>query len=202
MAITIISANDRIYRFSADDEPPRASRYWMLVRARLVNDVTLRPVTDNVRVESDLSPVIPRIADDGIVGLVAIPKDVFPTLIARGFAFNMMFHARGFLSQTVAAVIPAVQKTLTAPLPATGDFIVTLNDTTNLQVGEFLWIGAGSLLNGVYEDVRIAALGPGPNQVMVRPTVSMNHNLAENVFTVIPSNFAPVDLGDILMVPA
>jgi hypothetical protein len=202
MAITTISANDRIYRFSADDEPPRASRYWMLVRARLVNDVTLRPVTDSVRVESDLSPAIPRIADDGVVGLVAVPKDIFPTLIARGFTFNLTFHARGFLSQTVAVIISAVQKTMAAPLPAIGDFIVTLNDTTNLQVGEFLWIGAGSLANGIYEDVRIAALGPGPNQVMVRPTVSMSHNLAENVFAVVPSNFTPIDLGDVLMVPA
>jgi len=202
MAITSITASERAYLFSADDPPPRATQYWMLVRARLLNDVTLRPVTDTVRIESDLAPTIPRISDDGVVGLVAVPRDVFPTLVSRNFTFNMTFHARGYLSQTVAVVIPAVQKTTAAPLPVIGDWAITLNNTTDLQDGEVLLIGAGTLPNGVYEDVRIAALGPGANQVSIRPTLQTNHNGGpENVLAVIPANFTPTDIGDVLMVP-
>src|SRR5262249_23667482 len=105
MSVITIQANGRNYLFSPDDDPPRAKRYWVLLRARLLNDVTLRPVTEDVRVESDLDGAIPRIVEDSFVGLVAVPTDVFPVLGGRNFTVNLTLHARGFLSQTVSVVI-------------------------------------------------------------------------------------------------
>jgi hypothetical protein len=188
--------------FSPDDDPPRAARQWMLVRARLVNDVTLRPVNDDVRLESDLPRTTSRVADDGIVGVVAVPREVFPVLAGRNFTFNLTFHARGFLSQTLPVVIPFVQKTTANPLPVANDHIITLNDTVNLDAGEMLMVGPGTMPNGTYEYVRILAIGPGANQVSLRPPLRVDHSTApEPVIAVVPANFGPTELGDVLLVP-
>ena len=203
MAITTVQANGLNYLFAPDDDPPRAARAWMLVRARLVNDVTLRPVTEDVQLTSDLPLTTPRISDDGIVGLVAVPKDVFPILAGRNYTFNLTLHARRFLSHTVAVIIPTHQKMTVNPLPAIGSRIITLDDTLNLEVGELLMIGNPSVVAGsAFEVVRIEALGPGPNQVSIRPALQKAHAAAvEPVIPVIPTNFGPTDAGDVLMVP-
>lgn len=203
MAVRGIQANGRQYLFSPDDQPPLAARYWALVRARLVNDVTLEPVTGEIRVESDLEMTVPRTADDGVVGLVAVPKDIFPVLAGRNYTLNLTIHATGYLSQTIPVVIPTVQKTTANPLPNAGDRIITLNNTADLQVGEGLMIGNPLTTPGSrFEKVRIAALGPGVNQVTIEPALVLNHNAGpEPVVPVIPANFGPTDVGDVLMVP-
>ena len=203
MAVRVIQANGRQYLFSPDDALPLAARYWALVRARLLNDVTLEPVTGDIRLESDLEMTVPRIADDGVVGLVAVPKDIFPVLAGRNYTLHLTIHATGYLSQTIAAVIPTVQKTTASPLPNAGDGIITLNDTADLQIGELLMIGNPlTTLGSRFEEVRITALGPGVSQVTIEPALAMNHNAGpEPVVPVIPANFGPTDVGDVLMVP-
>jgi hypothetical protein len=175
----------------------------MLVRARLVNDITLRPVTNEVRIESDLPRTTPKVADDGLVGIVGVPRIVFPTLAGRNFIVNITLHAKGFLSQTVPAAIPTDPKLLVAPGAVIGDRVITLDDTFNIQVGEFLLLGNPITTPGsVYEEVEVWALGPAPNQVTIKTPLRMNHNVVtEPVIPVIPSTFAPADAGDVLMVP-
>jgi len=203
MTTTTIQANGINYLFSPDDSQPRASRQWMLVRARLVNDVTLRPVTNDVRVESDLPLTTPRIADDGLVGLVGVPRTVFPILAGRQFVVNLTLRAKGFLSQTLAVIIPTDAKLTAGPGPVIGDRVITLNNAVNVQPGEFLMIGNPITSPGsVYEEVQVIALGPAANQVTIKTPLRLNHNVVtEPVIPVIASNFAPADAGDVLMVP-
>src|SRR5262249_20010651 len=105
-----VQANGREYFFSPDDQPPLSSRWCGLVRARVINDVTLKPVTAQITLESDLTmPIlrvvegvvkvveiplaVPRIGKDGLVGLVAVPLKVFPVLAAKAYKVKLIIHA-------------------------------------------------------------------------------------------------------------
>ena len=200
MARRVVQAQGIEYVFAPDDEPPLATLLWGLVQARAINDVTGRPVTSEIRLESDLQPTVPRIARDGLVGLVAVPFKVFPVLAGMSFTVNLTIHAVGYNSRTIAIVIPHDQRTTVNPLPQAGDRVMSLDNTTNLGVGEFLMMGN---LPGVqFEQVQITGLGPGVNQVTLRGGLAFDHNVGpEPVVPVVPTNFGPTDAGDVRLVP-
>lgn len=222
MTRTTIQANGRQYLFSPDDEPPLSSRIWALLRVRLLNDVTGEPIRGGLRIESDLVMTLPRITEDGVirwapiplavprvtadglVGLAAIPSRVFPILAGRNYTVNLTFHATGYISRTVAVTIPNDQRLTVNPLPQAGDRIMSLNNTANFIIGETLMVGNPVTNPGSrFEQVRIAALGPGPNQVTIRNPLAQNHNVApEPVVPVISANFGPTDVvPGVRMVP-
>jgi hypothetical protein len=204
MARRSIQANGRRYLFSPDDEPPLGSRWWGLVRGRVINDVTEAPVTEAVTIESDLERAAPRIATDGLIGLAVIPRYVFPTLAGRNYQLRLTIHAAGYVSRTLSIVIPNDQRMTAAPLPQAGDGVLRLNDTSRLAAGELLMVGNPVTHPGSrFEQVRIAALGPAPGQVTIRGALALDHNAAgpEPVVPVVPMNFAALDLGDVRLVP-
>src|SRR5438477_512337 len=126
MTVRTVLANGRSYQFSPDNEPPMAARNWLFVRARLVDEITLQPVTQDVRLQADVPGTVSRIADDGLVGLVGVPLEVLPFLAGRNFKLNLTIDAAGYLSPPpVAVVIPSHQRT-TTNLPVRGDRIITL----------------------------------------------------------------------------
>jgi hypothetical protein len=54
-----------------------------------------------------------------------------------------------------------------------------------------------------FEEVRIGMVGPVPNQVTITAPLAKDHNLVpEPVVPVVPDNFAPVNVGDIRLVPS
>jgi hypothetical protein len=117
---------------------------------------------------------------------------------------NLTIHATGYVSRTVSVVIPNDARiTQVPPLPSSGDRILTLNNAARLGVGETLMVGNPITNPGsVFEQVRIAALGPGPNQVTISPELRMNHVVPEPVVPVVPTNFGPIDVApDVRMVP-
>ena len=195
----MVQAQGKEFLFSPDDPVPLPSRIWAIVQARLLNDVTNQPVTSPVQLRSDVKECTPRISRDGLVGFTGMPGRVFPVLADKSFVMTVDVIADGYLPRPLTVSIPTDQRTTAAPFPLQGDRVFTLSDTSRLLVGETLMVG-GSGAN--FEAVRIRMVGPSPNQVTTTAPFTRNHNLGpEPVVPVVPDNFAPVNLGDIRMVP-
>lgn len=199
MARRVVQAQGKEYIFSPDDAVPLSNRIWAIVQARLINDVTNEPVTSSVQLKSDVKECIARISRDGLVGLVGVPSRVFSALVGKNFVMTVDVNADGYLPRTVTTTIPSDQRTTIAPLPLQGDRVFTLSDASRLIAGETLMVGAGPN----FEQVRIGAIGPAPNQVTITTPFVKSHNLGpEPVVPVVPNNFASVNLGDIRLVPS
>ena len=74
----VVEVDGRTYVFSPDDQPPLGGRLWALVRARLIDEMTGQPPAGPITLVSDMSFASPRVASDGIVGLIGIPQQSFP----------------------------------------------------------------------------------------------------------------------------
>lgn len=195
----VVQAQGREYSFSPDNPGPLSSSIWAIVQARLINDVTNEPVTSLVQLKSDVKECIPRISRDGHVGLVGVPSRVFSALVGKNFVMALDIYADGYLQRTLTVNIPNDRRTTTRPVfPRRGDRVLTLNDASRLLAGETLMVGAG--VN--FEEVRIGILGPAPNQVTTTTPFVHAHIASETVVPVVPNNFAPVNLGDIRLVPS
>ena len=77
--------NSNAYLFSPDDQPPLGQRFWAIVRARVIDELTGQPPLSAIIIESDALHLVPRVASDGLVGLVGIPQQVFPALASQGY---------------------------------------------------------------------------------------------------------------------
>lgn len=202
MAIRPVQVDGREYLFSPDDKTPLSSRLWGLLRGRLVDDVTLQPIQGNIRLESDLPGSFPRIMKNGFIGLVGIPREIFPILAAKSYRVNLTIHAAGHASRVISIVIPNRQTITAIPFPVAGDNSVTVENTSNLLVGETLMIGNPVTHPGSkFEQVQIAAIGPGFKVVLRHPFIVDHHLAAEPVVPVIPADFRPIDFGDVHLVP-
>ena len=76
------------------------ARLRALVQARLVDEITLRPVVADVVETPDLRlalHVASRIGRDGVAGLAGRPASLFPGLALAGAAMPMHVAARGYL---------------------------------------------------------------------------------------------------------
>jgi len=108
MATRIVNANGRSYNFSADDPFPLSSRFSALVRARLIDELTGTPPLTPVQVDSNIAPSTPRVASDGLVGLVGIPRHIFRSLTLNlspaldKYLAEMTLSGRGLYSAAAA----------------------------------------------------------------------------------------------------
>jgi hypothetical protein len=92
-----IQANGRIYTFSPDDAVPLSERTWALVRARLVDEITGEPPRSAMTIKAEEPGFIPRVASDGLVGLIGIPRRVFPKLATQSYTINVAVTAEGYI---------------------------------------------------------------------------------------------------------
>lgn len=190
--------------FSPDDTPPLSARVWGFVRARLINDVTNEPVGGNILVGSDLPRSSPRVSTDGLIGLAAIPRDVFPTLASRNYMLMLSVTAAGYIPRTVSVAIRNDQRMTRAPFPQAGQSVITMNDVTRLQPGETLMIGNPLTHPGSqFETVQVATVDLAQNRVTTRGPLVNPHDVigAEPVIPVVPTDFSATDIGDIRLVP-
>ena len=93
-----IQANGRIYTFSPDDAVPLSERTWALVSARLVDEITGEPPRSAVTIKAAEPGFIPRVASDGLVGLIGIPLRVFPRLATQSYTVNLTVTAEGYIA--------------------------------------------------------------------------------------------------------
>lgn len=187
-----IDANGRFYVCAMDDAPPRSARFWGLLRARVIDELTGSPPLSPISCSADLAGGVARIIGDGVVGFVAVPRRVFPALAAAGYTVRVLVAAEGYLARRFAAVIPNDQRAVAPPAPLVDDTVMTLTDASRLSARESLLIGpAGPTMTSV----RIRALGPGPNQVTVEPPLAYVYSVGDPVVPVVPDDFAPTNLG-------
>ena len=105
----------------ADDDVPRAELLpWAVLRTRIVDELTLEPPRVNATLTSSLALARPRVADGGICGLVARPRDVAHALTTPG-AFTARITAPGYLDHDLSPAIEAARRAIAvvAPIGAT-----------------------------------------------------------------------------------
>jgi hypothetical protein len=103
---TIITRDGRVYDAAMDDPAPTGAHTWGVVRARLVDEVSLLPVSAPTTIEVDQQGLTPRIVSDGLVGLVGIPLNVFPALANQSYDVHFTILVSGYQPLVVTATIP------------------------------------------------------------------------------------------------
>jgi hypothetical protein len=101
-----IQLDDRTVIFSPDDPVPLVGRIQALYKLRITDELTGKPpeTTINLRVEE--KNFTPRVASDGIAGLVGIPQQVIPRLDAQNYPITLTVSAAGYLSRELDEQIP------------------------------------------------------------------------------------------------
>ena len=194
MTRRIVVADSRTYVFSPDDPPSVGQWLWALVRARVIDELTRQPPFSTINLDSDAHPAIARVASDGLVGLVGIPRYVFPALALKNYTVRLSVQAKGYVPRQTSVVIPNDQRTIAPPAPPLNAIVITLNDASRLSAGEALLIGpTGPTL----ATVTIRTLGPGPNQVTVAPGLTHLYAVGDPIVPMVPNNFAPVSVGNL-----
>lgn len=102
---TITMNTGKVYIIAIDDPVPTATHLWGVLHARLIDDVTSEPINVPVRIEVQESGLSPRIAQDGIVGLVGIPRNIFPDLVNQSYTLHFTIYAEGYQPFSTTGVI-------------------------------------------------------------------------------------------------
>ena len=106
MARELIQNESNVYLVSLDDPVVTAARLSLLAGVRLVDELTGAPPAGGVAVTPLHPPSTPRVAEGGLVGLVGIPRNVFPKLATTAYAAEFTVAADGYLSRTLSIAIP------------------------------------------------------------------------------------------------
>ena len=101
-----VEVEGRRYLFSADDQPPLGDRFWALARLRVLDELTGEPPAGPISLESGTPLAAPRIASDGLVGLVGFPRGIFPALATQPYTMPLMVRVEGYVPQQVAVTVP------------------------------------------------------------------------------------------------
>lgn len=134
-----------------------------------------------------------RTGEGGTYTVFARPWHRFPPLAAAGYPLHLTIAADGYIATTQVVTIPSHQRLLTAPAPVIGANVITLSSNAGLVTGQRLLIGPA----GPDQESRtIASVGPGANQVTLAAAVVNLHAVGS---AVVPDEFAPVAVADILM---
>jgi len=102
----IVQANNRNYLFSPDDPPPFGTRMQAIVQLRVLDEITRRAPESDIVIESDEKRLTPRVAQDGICGLVGIPQQAFPGLKTIPYTVSFTITANRYLPVTLTASFP------------------------------------------------------------------------------------------------
>jgi hypothetical protein len=95
------------YIFSPDDPaPPPATRFWAVVTARVLDELTGAPPRGDMNIKSTYPGLTPRVASDGLLGLVGIPMHAFPSLGAQPYVVKLTVSASGYVPHHEETTIP------------------------------------------------------------------------------------------------
>jgi len=101
-----IQLANRIVIISPDDPLPLASRIQALFKLRITDELTTRPPESTIELKVEERGYVPRVASDGLAGLVGIPQQVIPRLNARNYPIHLTISARGYVARELHEEIP------------------------------------------------------------------------------------------------
>jgi hypothetical protein len=101
-----VQANGFLYTVSPDDNVSLAARCWGVVQVRLRDEITGEPVRTQTGIRTEYRGLRPRVAGDGLVGLVGVPRVVFPDLPNQGYDVPFTVTATGYLPVALSAAVP------------------------------------------------------------------------------------------------
>lgn len=103
------TAAARVYRFCPEDPPPAATdRERALLRARLIDEITLEPVTVDVTATTTTRGVTARSAPFGRIGLVGRPARLYPDLDVASVPLDLRVDVPGYLPLDASATLGPV----------------------------------------------------------------------------------------------
>lgn len=86
-----------VYTIAMDDEIPISERNWAIVKGRVIDEITGEPPKTLVDIKTEHPGLIPKAANDGLVGLIGIPARLFPELNIQDYSFQLTVEAAGYI---------------------------------------------------------------------------------------------------------
>ena len=97
MTTRIETAGDETYLYDPD-APQRAGERWRAIaRAHVADEITREAIRHQIRVSTEHDGLVPRVASDGIVGVIGRPAQLFPTLAAAAVDLHLTIEVPGYL---------------------------------------------------------------------------------------------------------
>ncbi len=118
MSRRIVQTSERTYLFSPDDPAPLGGRLWELVKLRVIDELNGKPPNSSIAIQAKEKGLVPRVASEGIVGLVGVPQQVFPGLKTINYTVHLTVRAEGYAPRDVEAQVasdPFFPATFTPP---------------------------------------------------------------------------------------
>jgi hypothetical protein len=112
MSRRVIQVENRNIIFSSDDQPPLVDRIQAMVKLRITDELTAEPPDSLITLAVREKGYTPRVADNGLAGVVGIPRQVVPGLNSQDYFVNLTIAARNYLTRQLNQKIP---KDLTFP---------------------------------------------------------------------------------------
>lgn len=109
MSRRIVTTQQQQYTISPADEPPPGLRTWAVLQLRLFDELTDQPQLPPrglVTLRALTPHTTPRVATDGLAGLVGVPQLAFPALRTQAYPVRAHIEADGYLAQEIEQTLP------------------------------------------------------------------------------------------------
>jgi len=191
--------------FSPDDPVALMDRWQALVKVRVTDEMTGEAPRGDIFLQVREPRMIPRIASDGLGGLVGIPRQTFPAISLQKYFVNLTISAVGYVPRHEEVEIPKLSPLADfsppeldvelhrQPTVITGRTIRFLGNTST-PVG-----GAALSVTGIWRTAppaNIVVAPDPPNLVSLQPP--LNSDRAALTQTLQRRNLAPVVYRDCL----
>jgi hypothetical protein len=173
----MIAAAGLDYDYAPDAPPPARKRWWAIATAQLVDEIADEPIRARFGLRFDVSGILAKAGTSGSFCLVARPQVRFPFVPGPRPIVRVHITAEGYLANASDLTIPFDVRSVAAPAPPASAVVMTLSSTVGLSAGQELVVGAGI----AEEFVRIAALGPGANDVTLIDPLEFGHSVGDDV---------------------
>jgi hypothetical protein len=105
MSRRTIQLENRTIIISPDDPVPLAHRIQVLLKLLITDELTSKPPEGTISLRVEEKGYTPRVATDGLAGLVAVPLQVIPRLDAQNYPVNLTVSAKGYLTRELHETI-------------------------------------------------------------------------------------------------
>jgi hypothetical protein len=106
MGRRVVQVEGRAVLFSGEDPPPLGDRFWALIRARMVDELTGNPLASPFSLSTTTKGLTPRLASDGVCGFTGIPSNAFPRLGMQNYGVRMVIEAAGYVAREHDVQVP------------------------------------------------------------------------------------------------